>query len=664
MREIDIAAGRSIRRSTWQGAAAALAACALLLGLQACGDSHRDADASAPASDSNSGSGDTSPSTPTTTTPVRAMEKLGRGVVAVRTGTKKAYVSWRLLALDPTGITFNVYKSTDGGAPVLLNASPLSGGTQYVDTALSGSVANTYSVSPVIDGVEQASGGSFTLPGGLTSEPVVRIPISDPPGTGYTTKYVWVGDLDGDGEYDFVIDRIAPYVDDVYATGAGHQFLEAYKRDGTRLWQIDMGPLSTYLYNIHPSAATLSMGMYDGVTVYDLDGDGKAEVILKIADGVVFPDGTTFSDSNSHMQYLAVLDGMTGKIRAKSPFPTDFLDAGGELGTQLGIGYANGVTPSIYFWGRNRNSDYTQTFNDVFASFSWDGVSTTLTTDWKYLIPGANRGGTEASHQMRIIDVDGDGRDELATGNFMLNSDGTLRYVLPGVGHGDRFYIGKFENGSTDMQGYGIQQNNTSGLLEYYYDASTGVIQWTHGVTDGSLIDVGRGLVGDIDPNYPGYEVWSFSGLYNGATNTLTTSAGSPYPAQIIWWDGDVLSEGLNAYKIEKWNPDSPTATDSTPRLDTLTKYGAALTGTNPAFIGDILGDWRTEVITMNSDQNELLIFTSNIPTDQRFYTMAQNPAYRNHMTIKGYMQSPMLDYYFGSGMSTPPVPSIRYVGS
>ncbi|SEK30070.1 hypothetical protein SAMN05216359_101346 [Roseateles sp. YR242] len=663
------------RRTTFVMAASALLSLALL-GCHGDKDGETSTDSgttapSTPASDASSTT-PTTPTTPTdpTTTPVttpvastgRQMEKLGRGVVAVRTGTKTALVTWRLLGLDPSGIAFNVYRSAAGAAAVKLNDAPITSSTNFQDTTLDGTVANAYSVRPVIDGVEQTASAAFTMAAGTETGPVIRIPISDPL-AGYTTKYLWVGDLDGDGEYDFVIDRHSPYSTTEYATGTGHQFLEAYKRDGTRLWQIDMGPLSTYLYNIHPSAATLGVGMYDGVTVYDLDGDGKAEVILKIADGVKFPDGTTFTESNSHLQYLAVLDGMTGNIRAKSPVPTDFLEAGGELGTQLGIGYANGKTPSIYFWGRNRNSDYYKTFNDVFASFAWDGVSTTLTTNWTRTFPGAKKEGMEASHQMRIIDVDGDGKDEIATGNMMLNSDGTLRYILAGVGHGDRFYIGKFEKDTDGMQGYGIQQDNPSGLLEYYYNASTGEIKWTHSVTDGSLVDVGRGLVGDIDPNYPGYEVWSFSGLYNGATNTLTTSAGAFYPAQIIWWDADVLSEGLNEWKIEKWNPASPTATNAAPRLATLSKYDAYFDGTNPAFIGDILGDWRTEVVTMNTAQNQILIFTTNVLTDQRFYTMAHNPAYRAHMTIKGYMQSPTLDYYFGNGMAAPAAPSIHYAG-
>lgn len=590
----------------------------------------------------------------------RTMEKLGRGVVAVRASASSVFVSWRLLGLDQAGIAFDVYRSANGGAPVKLNATPLTGGTNFTDSSADLTLANVYTVRPLVGGFEQAPSDAFTLSANHAVEPIVRIPLSPLPGPEFRTKYVWVGDLDGDGEYDYVLDRLAPLDavnDDI---GLDNQYLEAYKRDGTRLWQIDLGPSSRKTYNIHPGASTLSMGMYDGVTVFDLNGDGKAEVILKVANGVKFGNGTTFTDPDDEKQYIAVLDGLTGNPLASRAFPTTFYAQGGALGTQLGIGYPDGVSPSIYFWGRNRNKD--KSFNDVFASWTWNGGSA-ITENWVLPIKAA---GVSASHQMRIIDLDGDGKDEMATGNFVVNSDGTLRYVLPGVVHGDRFYLTKMDPASPDIQGYGIQQNNPSGLLEYYYNASTGAIQWSHSTTPGTLVDVGRGLVGDIDPRFPGFEVWSFSGLHNGPSGALTepNKALSPYPTQQIWWDGDVLGEGLNDYKIEKWNPLDPRPSKSLPRLLTMSTFGARIWDHNPMFFGDIFGDWRTEVVTLNATYTELVIFTTNIPTATRVYTMAHNPAYRNHMTIKGYMQSPMVDYYFGDGMATPPAPNIRYASS
>lgn len=605
--------------------------------------------------------------------PPRVMEHLDRGVVAVRRNSNEMLVTWRILGLDPAGIGFNLYRSFDNGQLQQLNSAPISGVSNFLDTsAARGEGTYTYVVRPVLNGVEQTESLPFAINANGPTHPIVRIPIAPPPAEGYTTSFVWVGDLDGDGEYDYVIDRKAPEVPNTNGDlGAGPQYVEAYRRDGTRLWQIDLGPGSRNIYNISPGPSTISVGMYDGVTVYDLDGDGRSEVVLKVADGVRFPDGTTFRDDDPTQQHIAVLDGMTGQPRATRQFPSFFYDQAGDFGTQLGIGYGDG-TPSIYFWGRNRNTD--KSFNDVFASWSWKGGSQ-ITENWVLPLAqegysGGNPDGTqqEASHQMRIVDVDGDGKDEVATGNFMLNGDGTLRYILPGVNHGDRFYIGKFSPDHAGFRGYGVQQNNPSGMREYYYDATAGKVLWTVAVP-GTVTDVGRGMVGDYDPRFPGYEVWAFDGLRNGESGQLVEPNTSlrPWPHNMIWWDGDILGENLNDFKIEKWDPLNPKVTGSLQRLVSMTSstFGSPrLSGRDPMFIGDIMGDWRTEVVLMGNKWDEIVVFTTNQPTNIGLYTMAHNPAYRNHMTIKGYLQSPLTDYYLGTGMAAPPRPNIRYAGT
>ena len=188
------------------------------------------------------------------------MEKLGRGVVAVRSEQQPVLVTWRLLGLDPDGIGFNVYRSAAGGAEVKLNSAVLTGGTNYTDTTANLGQANTYRVRPVIGGAEQAPSGAFTLTANHATEPVVRVPLR----AGGAVKFVWVGDLDGDGEYDYVVDR-----------QTSPQTIEAYRSNGQFLWSVDMGPNSTNQNNIEGGSATIDVGHNDGVTVYDLDSDGR-----------------------------------------------------------------------------------------------------------------------------------------------------------------------------------------------------------------------------------------------------------------------------------------------------------------------------------------------------------------------------------------------------
>jgi hypothetical protein len=575
----------------------------------------------------------------------RKMESLGRGVVAVRSGSSSVLVSWRLLGLDPDGIGFNVYRSAAGGPEVRLNSSVLTGGTNYVDSTANLGQANTYRVRPVVDGIEQSPSGAFTLTANHATEPVVRVPLR----AGGPVKFVWVGDLDGDGEYDYVLDR-----------QTSPQTIEAYRSNGQFLWSVNMGPNSTNQNNIEGGSSTIDVGHNDGVTVYDLDSDGRAEVAVRIANGVRFGDGTTYNGlPDNTRQAIAVLDGRTGAARATAPVPTDYV-SDGPMYARFGVGHLDGVNPSLVGFMKNRIGD--GGFNLMFAS--WRFTGSTLTQQWKFL-----RGNQDLpdGHNTRIIDVDGDGRDEVAEIGFVLNGDGTLRYSLgpAGVVHGDRFHIADMDPSRPGLEGYGVQQNNPSGLRDYYYDAATGRMIWRH--TASGTADVGRGMAGDIDPRFPGMEVWAFSGVYNAATNRLTEPNTSlqPWPQLGLWWDGDLTMELLNDGKFEKWDPSNPTPTNGTRRLLTTSSYGAVDASQNvqPTFYGDILGDWREEAVYTNASHDELIIFATNQPSSTRLYTLAHNPAYRNAMTLKGYMQSHHVDYFLGAGMARPPRPDITYPG-
>ncbi|KEY73024.1 hypothetical protein S7711_04686 [Stachybotrys chartarum IBT 7711] len=573
----------------------------------------------------------------------RPMENLGRGVVAVRQSEYSVLVSWRLLGLDPVDIGFNVYRTTGDGEPELINSDVLTDGTNFVDATIDASASTTYTVHPVIDGEEQDSGGAFMMAADALIEPAVRIPLQ----ASGPIKFIWVGDLDSDGEYDFVVDR-----------HNDEQGLEAYKSDGTLLWTTSLGPLSKERDNISPGPSTIDVGHWDGVTVYDFDSDGYAEVAVRLANGAVMGDGKIFSHENDEEQFIAILDGRTGALRASAMIPTDFI-ADGPVAARLGVGYLDGVTPHLVSYMKNRKED--GDFNLMEIAWIFDGD--TVTMAWKWLREDQD---APDGHNTRSFDVDGDGIDEVQEIGFCLNGDGTIRYLLGpnGIVHGDRFHIAKMTADGDGWQGYGVQQDNPSFLLEYYYDASTGEIIWEH--YGDNTTDVGRGMVGDIDPRSPGMEVWSFGGVYNAASNSLTEpdTELAPWPQLGLYWDGDPLLELYNDGKIEKWDPEAPSTSNSVPRILHISNFGAMNSnGPNPGFLGDLFGDWREEVITTNKDFSELIIFTTDIPTDIRLYTLAHNPAYRNSMTFKGYPQSHHVDYYIGDGMGTPPRPNIRYVG-
>ncbi len=571
----------------------------------------------------------------------RKMENLGRGLVAVRTANTSAFISWRLLGTESWDVGFNIYRSSGENEAVKLNSEVLVNGTNYTDNASNILLDNTYFVKPVIDGVEQEASSSYVLKAYTAIEPCVVVPLK----SGASIHFVWVGDLDGDGEYDYLVDRLEG--------GVGCK-IEAYKNDGTYLWTVDMGPNSANMDNISPGSSAIDVGNWDGVTVYDMDNDGRAEVLVRTANGVIFGDSTSLAYSDDDVQFISVLDGLTGGEKARIQIPNNYISVG-PMACSMGIGYLNGITPSLVGFFKNRNSD--GSFNRLMCAWDYDGSN--LSLKWKTNMPfGTSYGNGSDGHQMRIVDVDGDGKDEVAHIGFVLNGkDGSLKYNMgdQGIEHGDRWFVGKLDPYRPGLQGYGIQQYNS--ILDYYYDAATGELLWKHTTADGGTGDVGRGSIGDVDPDYPGYEVWHFAGLYNGPSNEKVSS-NYAYPNLRIWWDGDLLSENLNDRKFEKYNYKD----ESVSRLLTGWNYHSATGSARnvPMFYGDIMGDWREEAVFTNNTFSELVIFTTNVETDHRIYTLPHNPAYRNSMTIKGYLQSHTVDYYLGANMTKPATPPIQ----
>ena len=323
----------------------------------------------------------------------------------------------------------------------------------------------------------------------------------------------------------------------------------------------------------------------------------------------------------------------------KAPIPDDYISSG-SLAAQVGIGYLDGEKPSLVAVMKNRNKD--KSFNMIIAAYSYTDGKFDMDWKWNRKDPSLSDG-----HQFRIADVDYDGKDEILEIGFCLNGDGTLRYSLSdqGIVHGDRFYIGKFNQDDEVMMGYGVQQNNKDKIYEYYYNASTGEVIWTH-IGD-NVEDIGRGAVGDIDPTQDGLESWSFSGIYNSKSNTLLSNAGKTiWPAISFQWDGDLLSESYNHGKIEQWNYEGK----GIDRLLTCYKvYSIKDDGNFVMGYGDIFGDWREEIIGSNSEYNQLVIYTTNIETEYRIPCLAQDRTYRNSMTLKGYKQSHMTGFYIGA---------------
>jgi rhamnogalacturonan endolyase len=567
-----------------------------------------------------------------------------------------------MLGTDPTSISFNVYRNG-----VKLNATPVTGSTNYVDNITTN---GTYTIRPVINSVEQAA----TVPVSVWTNIYKTIPLQIPAGgtTPSDEAYTYnandcsVGDLDGDGEYEIILKWDPSNSKDNSQSGyTGNVFIDAYKMDGTRMWRIDLGR------NIRAGAH------YTQFMVYDLDGDGKAEIAMKTADATIDGIGTVIGSSSadyrnasgyilSGPEYLTIFNGQTGAAMAT----TNYIPARGTVsswGDSYGnrvdrfvncIAYLDGARPSLIM-GRGY---YTR-----LVRAAWDWRNGQLTSRWVF---DSNTSGNSAyagqgNHQLTVGDVDGDGKDEIINGSSAINDNGTGLYAN-GLGHGDAMHMTDLDPSRPGQEVWQCHESQSAygNFGIEFRDARTGQPIWGRGPADGVTGDIGRAMAGDVDPAYPGYEVWASSGdLYTCKGVSISTS--KPSNNFGIWWDGDLCRELLDGTKLDKWNP----ATQSSNRLLTIYNYGSAAsnngTKANPCLTADLLGDWREEVILRSSDNANLLLFTTTIPTSYRLYTLMHNPQYRLAVAWQNtaYNQPPYPDYYLGTGMSTPPQPDIYLAG-
>jgi len=601
----------------------------------------------------------------------RLVERLDRGLVAVPT-EKGWLLSWRLLGTEyGSDIAFDVYKGDRK-----LNTAPVTQSTTFEDTSAGD---GAYTVQAIIGGTKVLAASRPAL---VFADGHLDIPLQPTPDdTSYFVQHAWPGDLDGDGRYEFVVSRLPT----AGASAGLPLLLEAYTLDGRFLWRVDLG-INSYTKaagigaNDAPPGSISGFGDTagyrndDNVTVYDLDGDGKAEVLVRTATGATFADGTTIVSANPSDQFISVIRGATGAEVARTAVPAD-LAAYGPLGGNFGVGYVDGVKPSLVAKlvtrGPGKNG---AGFQWLVATYDFDGSK--LTQRWKWVadLDPVKRGNINRFHQIRVVDVDGDGRDEVADGNYVIDDDGSFKYVVDQAIHGDRFHIGDFDPSRPGLEGFAIQQTEVgawSNFPWYYYDASTGarLVTGQHlnrepdrtSAADEALWDVPRGTAADIDPRHPGYEFWAAVnqadqpgyGIWNVKGERISTTI--PSVNFRVWWDGDVGSELLDGTVIDKWVPETSTTT----RL--FAPQGVTgTTRTAQPFHGDVLGDWREEVLIETTDRTALRLFTTNIPTDVRLYTLAHNPEYRLGFTVRGYLQSHLVDYYLGYGMTAPPRPKIR----
>mgnify|MGYP001474756404 FL=1 len=626
------------------------------------------------------------------------MENLGRGVVAVHQPDGKVFISWRLLGTDPEGTAFNVYRRSEpppgrgfgrfGGGqgrrlftnapafnmPFKLNNEPLTGPTWFIDTTANLSGRTSYTVRPVVNGVEGEPSAAFTLPAGALPLPYISIPIKQI--EGYTVGDGSVGDLDGDGEYEIVLMQNGRARDNGANGVTDPPILQAYRLDGTLLWEINLGP------NIRAGAH------YTQFMVYDLDGDGRAEIACKTADGTKDGTGKVIGDPNANHvnqqgrilsgpEYLTIFDGLTGAALFTTNYvpgrhPSKLDPTSQELAAIWGDGNGNRSERYLacvaYLDGKHPSLVMCRGYYSRTVLAAWDWRDGKLTQRWVFdsdESPENRKFRGQGNHNLSVADVDGDGRDEIVYGAAVIDDNGKGLYST-GWGHGDALHVSDLNPSNPGLEVMSIQERFAGEGINVR-DARTGrpiflipsVVADTEGGDAGE--GPGRGASFNIDPRYPGNETWAFGagirGLYDA--NGKKISDRTPRSCNFaVWWDGDLLRELLDRNYVSKWNWEDGTETILLVAQG-LTSIGG--TKATPVLSADIFGDWREEIIWRTLDNKELRIYTTTIPTKHRLFTLMHDPQYRCAVAWQnvGYNQPPHPSFYLDEAAPLPKRPHI-----
>ena len=602
------------------------------------------------------------------------MEKLTRGVYAVNNGTGKIFVSWRLLGTEDSTINFNLYRSTNKKS-VKLNKSPIATATGFTDETADTNQVNIYTVKALINNKEEKTGSSFTLE--AHAKPYLSISLKTP--AGYNANDASVGDMDGDGVYEIVLHQSGRGRDNSQKGITDPPIFQCYKMDGTMLWEINLGR------NIREGAH------YTQFMVYDFDGDGKAEIAMKTADGTIDGKGKVIGDSTKDYrnadgyilagpEFLTMFDGLTGAALSTVNFdpprhPTSLSPTTEELKTIWGDGYGNRMDRFLacvaYLDGSNPSLVMTRGYytRSVLSAYNFKNKKLEKLWTFDSDAPGDEnrkyRG--QGNHNLSVTDVDGDGKDEIIFGAMTIDDNGKGLYST-GLGHGDALHVSDLDPLRPGLEVFDIQERFDDAGANFR-DAKTGEVIWKKASIkageDGE--GPGRGLALDLDPRYPGAECWvagaGITGMFDAKGNKIAEK--TPPCNMGIFWDGDALSEVLNGVNISKW--DYITST-SIKLFDGRDVGCASNNGTkaNPCLSADLFGDWREEIVCRTTDSKELRIYSTAIPTDIKLYTLMHNPQYRLSIAWQNvaYNQPPHTSYYLGEGMMMPPKPKIVIASS
>lgn len=660
----------------------------------------------------------------------RNMENLDRGVVAIMT-ENGVYLSWRRLATESADSNFEVYRNKEKITEGAITNYVDTNGTinDYYTIVCNGTMSdpvavldNNYIEIP-LQNTPDYEGDYVTSRDGVTYGYYM-------PGDGTYGDL----DGDGEYEIVFLWNP-SDAKDAATGGRTGKVYMDAYKLDGTFMWRIDMGwNIRAGAHDTQLCVADFDNDGASEVMVRTADGttDAAGNVIGDASKGESYESSWAAQDGGKNLRgplYVTVFDGETGvALDTTDYFPNNIagsnsvsLSFGDDFGNRserynATIAYLDGQTPSAVF---GRGYYMGKDGNQRMAAAAYDYRNGELTMRWGFdTAEGSNAQYVgNGNHNIEAADLDGDGKDEVCIGATAWDDDGSVLWCSH-LGHGDAMHVGDFtpeneglevmlahEEAGNDIttlglnKALGIDPNATEmnwGIT--LQDAKTGTFLQAY---QGNK-DTGRGIIGNIGYGDSYYVMWgaASTGYHDNEGNDLG-DLGLAMNGR-IYWDGDLqdeLQDHRGAGKdivISKWNDDTKKVEDLFVPEGT---HSINSTKGNTNGQADLIGDWREEFVTyaITGDDTQvekttvpgsfgkeievevaktkytyaLRVYTTTIPTEYNFYTLAHDDVYRNSSGAYNncYNQPPHISWYMndkieGSEYTTQPAANVKLVSN
>lgn len=471
------------------------------------------------------------------------------------------------------------------------------------------------------------------------------------------------------------------------------------------MWRIDCGPnmVSTNSTEIN-------------IMAFDWDEDGKAEVVLRGADNMIVygssgrnqlytignmnvntrPDWYNYRDDGTNIaslaytysgnEYLLYMNGETGALYQQLEYPLKRLEDGEtDLNAAWGDGY--GHRSSKYYFGAPYLDGHKPSIflaRGIYTRHKMIAYNVDenhqLTQQWRWdCSTSGNPWYGQGNHNYIIADVDEDGRDEIVYGSMVIDDNGSGLHTT-GFGHGDALQVGDFDPYREGLEIFACLENEPV-WGNNYRNGTTGEVYYKYSTpeTGGKRGDDGRCMMGNFRADIPGC-IGTSSQMMTRNSTVISSVTSNEIEGSSGWldvnilnfrlyWDGDLLDEeytGTGSKDAGSWakivKQSGPNGTGSGNTRLFTSGIGTTNNGSknNPCFIGDILGDWREEVIMREG--SDIVVFATPIESNYGLYSLWADHVYRQSMVtqMQVYNLPPHLSYFLGElegyTMAPPPL--------